>query len=212
MVTLADNNPAKNLFGKTRQAILSLLYGHPEESFYLRQISRITGSGVGSVQRELKKLSDAGIIRRTFSGRHVYFQANQESPVFEGLKNLISPSGGKSAVAEVVSSCTAVPDKRMIMRRIAASRRKLAAFCRGHNIRKLALFGSILREDFDSESDVDMLVEFEPGKVPGFAFFGIQEELSKMLGRKVDLRTPEELSRYFREQVMREAKILYVGE
>jgi len=63
-------------------------------------------------------------------------------------------------------------------------------FCRKHHIRKLSLFGSVLREDFRPDSDVDVLVEFEPGKTPGFAFVDVQDELSELLGRKVDLHTP----------------------
>lgn len=86
---------------------------------------------------------------------------------------------------------------------------EIAAFCRRHHIRQLALFGSILREDFDPASDVDVLVEFEPGQAPGLAFFAMEEELSRILGRKVDLNTPQFLSRYFRDEVLREAEVLY---
>lgn len=86
---------------------------------------------------------------------------------------------------------------------------KIAAFCRRHHIRQLALFGSVLREDFAPTSDVDILVEFEPGHVPGLSFFSMEEELSQILGRKVDLNTPQFLSRYFRDQVQREAEVLY---
>lgn len=87
----------------------------------------------------------------------------------------------------------------------------LAEFCRRHGIRRLALFGSVLRDDFTPESDVDVLVEFEPGRTPGFAFFGLQDDLSNMLGRRVDLKTPQCLSKYFVNEVLREAKDLYVA-
>jgi hypothetical protein len=86
---------------------------------------------------------------------------------------------------------------------------EIAAFCRRHHIRQLALFGSVLREDFNPASDVDVLVEFEPGHVPGLAFFTMQEELSRILGRQVDLNTPQFLSRYFRDEVLRNAQVLY---
>ena len=86
----------------------------------------------------------------------------------------------------------------------------IAAFCRPRHIRKFALFGSVLRGDFGPESDVDVLVEYEPGRVPGFDFFTHQEELAGMLGRKVDLHTPNSLSKYFREEVLREAEVLCV--
>ena len=71
--------------------------------------------------------------------------------------------------------------------RIQIPKERITDFCRQHHIRKLAIFGSALRDDFGSDSDVDVLVEFEPGHVPGLAFFGIEQELSAILGRKVDL-------------------------
>ena len=92
---------------------------------------------------------------------------------------------------------------------IPIDKKKIAAFCKRHHIRKLALFGSVLRDDFRPESDVDVLVEFEKGHVPGFAFFGLQEELSRILGRKVDLHTPKFLSRYFRDRVLSQAEVQY---
>ena len=88
---------------------------------------------------------------------------------------------------------------------------KIAKFCRRHHIRKLAVFGSALREDFRPDSDLDVLVEFEPGHTPGLAFFGMEQELSEMLGRSVDLNTPQFLSPYFREKVLAEAEVQYVA-
>jgi len=86
---------------------------------------------------------------------------------------------------------------------------ELAAFCRRHHIRRLALFGSVLRDDFGPDSDVDVLVDFEPGCVPGFAFFEMEGELSDLLGRKVDLNTPGFLNRHFRQRVLAEAEVHY---
>lgn len=86
---------------------------------------------------------------------------------------------------------------------------KIADFCQRHHIRKLALFGSILHGDFRPDSDLDVLVEFDPGHVPGLAFFGMERELSAILGRKVDLNTPQCLSRYFRDEVVAEAEVVY---
>lgn len=87
---------------------------------------------------------------------------------------------------------------------------KLSAFCRRRHIRRLALFGSVLRKDFRPESDVDVLVEFEPGRTPGFAFVSIQEELSALLGnRKVDLVSPRFLNRRIRDQVLKDAELVY---
>ena len=86
---------------------------------------------------------------------------------------------------------------------------EIAAFCRRHHVRKLALFGSVLREDFRPDSDVDVVVNFEPGFVPGLAFFSFEQELSELFGRQVELFTPEFLSRYFRDSIMAEAAVLY---
>lgn len=86
---------------------------------------------------------------------------------------------------------------------------RLAAFCQRHHIRKLALFGSVLRDDFTPESDVDVLVEFEPGYTPGLAFFAIQDDLSALLGRTVDLNTRGWLSGYFRDEIEAEAQVQY---
>lgn len=95
--------------------------------------------------------------------------------------------------------------------RLEVPRDRLAELCRRHGIRRLALFGSVLRDDFGPESDVDVLVEFEAGRTPGFGFVAIQEELAALLGREVDLNTPNGLSRYFREQVVREAEVVYAA-
>lgn len=91
---------------------------------------------------------------------------------------------------------------------------KIADFCRRNHIRKLSLFGSVLRDDFGPESDIDVLVEFEAGHVPGFfRLFDMEEELSSLLGwRKVDLRTPEDLSRYFRDEVLAQSWVQYGQE
>lgn len=86
---------------------------------------------------------------------------------------------------------------------------RIADFCRRHHIRRLALFGSVLRDDFGPDSDVDALVEFEPGHVPGLAFFRMERELSDLLGRRVELHTPGFLSPHFRDRVLEEAQVEY---
>ena len=93
--------------------------------------------------------------------------------------------------------------------RVPYDRRRLTEFCRRHHIRRLAFFGSVLREDFGPDSDIDVLVEFEPGHVPGLGFFSMEEELGQILGRKVDLNTPGFLSPHFRDEVLREAETGY---
>ena len=93
--------------------------------------------------------------------------------------------------------------------RILVPQAEIEAFCRRNHIRRLALFGSVLRDDFTPDSDVDVLVEFEPGKTPGFEFIAVQDELSEILGREVDLNTPDCLSKYFRPDVLATAEVLY---
>lgn len=92
------------------------------------------------------------------------------------------------------------------------NRDKITDFCERHHIRQLAIFGSALRDDFGPDSDVDVLVDFLPSRTPGFfGLFEMEEELSGLLGgHKVDLRTPQDLSRYFREQAVATAEVQYV--
>ncbi len=94
---------------------------------------------------------------------------------------------------------------------LSVPRADLAAFCRAHDIKRLALFGSALREDFGPDSDIDLLVEFEPDRIPGLlGIAGMEKELSELFaGRKVDLRTAEDLSPYFRQKVLDSAEVQY---
>jgi predicted nucleotidyltransferase len=122
------------LFGKTRRAVLALLYSHPDESFYLRQIARVTGAGMGSLQRELKQLSEAGIIRRSEIGRQAFFKANADCPVFSELRNLIIKTFG---VADV----------------LRAALSPLAG-----DIQVAFIFGSMAGGEFKQGSDLDVMV------------------------------------------------------
>jgi predicted nucleotidyltransferase len=98
----------------------------------------------------------------------------------------------------------------MSTRRLKVDREAVAAFCTRHGIRRLALFGSVLRADFRPDSDVDVLVEFEPDVTVGLiTLAGMEAELAELLGRRVDLRTAAELSPYFRDQVLAEARVEY---
>jgi predicted nucleotidyltransferase len=135
MITLSGlANPSRLLFGKSRGAVLSLLYGHPDESFYLRQVARLVRFGLGPVQRELKLLTEAGLIRRSVSGRQVYFQADSSSPLFPELKSLITKTVG---VSDVI--------RRAL---IPLEGRIKAAF----------IYGSIAAGGENRDSDIDLLV------------------------------------------------------
>ncbi len=97
----------------------------------------------------------------------------------------------------------------LVSSRISIPADAVRDFCVRNHVRRLALFGSVLRDDFTDRSDVDVLIEYEPGKTPGLAFFRHQRELAKLLGRDIDLNTPRFLGRYYEDHVRREALPIY---
>ena len=96
--------------------------------------------------------------------------------------------------------------------RFPISKNQIADFCRRHHVLKLSLFGSLLRDDFGPNSDVDVLVEFSPdARVGLFKLYDLEQELSKLLGgRRIDMNTPKSLSKHFRDEVLAEAEVVYV--
>jgi len=97
----------------------------------------------------------------------------------------------------------------MTRSRIEIPKEIIKDFCRRNHIRRLSLFGSVLRDEFTDDSDIGVLVEFRPGVSVGLRFFSMERELSELLGRKVDLNTPRFLSKYFRDRVMNEVAVQY---
>jgi predicted nucleotidyltransferase len=94
--------------------------------------------------------------------------------------------------------------------KISVPKDRIAEFCRRNRIRKLSFFGSVLRDDFSLQSDIDVLIEFEPGTRVGFIrFAGFAIELEEILGHRVDLNTPNGLSRYFRDEILSQAEVMY---
>jgi hypothetical protein len=85
---------SKVLFGQSRRSILSLLYGHTDQQFYLREIARRAGTGIGATQRELGQLTDAGLVHRAQRGHQVYYQANRQNPIFAELKSILAKTSG----------------------------------------------------------------------------------------------------------------------
>jgi len=198
IVTKMKTNTGKKdlssiLFGKTRQAILSLLYGQPDESYYLRQIVRRTGFGLGPVQRELKQLTDAGIIRRRDSGHQVYYYANQDSPVFKELKSLITKTVG---IGDTLRTALTPLANRITV-----------AF----------VYGSIARGEENHRSDVDLLVV---GDVSFSEVVKALRNAQETLGREINptvypvaefrSRTAEE--HYFIRDVLSGEKIFVIGD
>lgn len=149
---------AEALFGKTQQAVLALLFGQPDRSFYLRQISAIAGRGASQVQKELDNLTRAGLITREPRGNQVWFQADPSSPVFPELKSLVAKTFG---IADVV-------------------RETLAPFTR--KIRIAFIYGSVARGEHDASSDVDVLVV---GPIAPSRLAPAQVRLHEVLGRRV---------------------------
>ena len=150
---------SKALFGKTRQAVMSLLYGHADEAYYLRQIARATGISLGPVQRELKQLSDAGIINRTVQGHQVYFQANQDCPIFTELKGLLTKTAG---VGDVLRSALTSLSNRIDL-----------AF----------VYGSVARGNEGRQSDIDLLVV---GSIEFADIVSALQGAQKMLEREIN--------------------------
>jgi predicted nucleotidyltransferase/predicted transcriptional regulator with HTH domain len=192
------------IFGsKLRAKVLVYLFTHTDDRFYVRQLTALIVEDSTNVSRELARLENIGILVSTVEGKQKYYQVNRKSPVFKQIKGLMTQMNALEPPAPKSS-----PDR--LNQRLRVDKRKLAAFCRQNHIRTLSLFGSVLRDDFKPESDIDVLVEFQPGQSPGFLQLGsMEEELSQLTGgRKVDLRTPQDLSKQFRDRVLKEAVVL----
>ncbi|MFZ5539037.1 MAG: nucleotidyltransferase domain-containing protein [Pseudomonadota bacterium] len=180
------------LFGKTQQAVLGMLFGQPERSFYLRELAAAAGGGISQVQRELARLTEAGLVVREPRGRQVWFRANPESPVFFELKSLISKTAG---IADVL-------------------RAALEPFAR--RIQAAFVYGSVARGEHDAASDVDVLVI---GKLRPAALAPTKLALGARLGRPVQfvVLSPAEWKKrlaesdHFTLNVFRQPKIWLIG-
>jgi predicted nucleotidyltransferase len=181
------------LFGKTRQAVLGLLYMNPDNSYYFRQIVRLTGVAQGGVQRELKQLVEAGLVTFVRRGRQTYYQATRECPVFDELRRLMTKTAG---LADILRSALKPLSER---------------------IRCAFVFGSYARGGAGNSSDVDVIVIGDVG------FCEVSEALmaaQSLLGREVNSAVfPEsefaEKARqgtHFISDVLKNAKIFLVGD
>jgi predicted nucleotidyltransferase len=180
------------LFGKTRRSILALFLTKPDKAFYLRQVARITGSGLGSVQREVENLAKGGVIARKKQGRQVFFQANTDSPVFVDLKNLIVKTSGMVDVL----------------------RDALARF--GDGICAAFVYGSFAKGRERTESDVDVFII---GEVAFDAVVSAFSEAQSRIGREINpsVYSPQEYKTkvkkggYFITSVLKGPKIFVIG-
>ena len=184
---------SKTLFSKTRRAVLSLLYSHVDDAYYLRQIVRAAGVGLGTVQRELKQLSDAGIIRRIVRGHLVYYQANPQCPVFAEVKNLVVKTVGVGAALQ--AALTPLGDRIDV------------AF----------IYGSIARSEEHRDSDIDVLVV---GKVTFAEIVSSLSEAQKTIGREInptvyppaEFRSKLAAGHHFLSSVLRGPMFFLIGD
>ena len=193
---------ADALFTRTQQAVLGLLFARTEQRFSLGEIVRTARKGTGAVHRELGRLEAAGLVAVFASGRSKLYQADRASPVFAELSGLMPKL---AAAVPVLRSPAAVYGA-------APAAAKLASLCRKYHVRRLGLFGSAARGEAAPESDVDLLVEFEPGKAPSFwAEPEMREAFGALFGgRRVDLVPPAALENPFRRKsILRDLKVLY---
>jgi predicted nucleotidyltransferase len=181
------------LFARSRRAVLAVLYGHPDQEFYLRQVIRASGGGAGGVQRELDRLAKAGILRRTVRGSQVYFQANADCPVYEELKALVAKTAG---AADLLRAALAPIADR---------------------IRVAFVFGSMARAQQRAGSDVDLLVV---GNVAFSEVVAALADAQAKLGREVNptVYPPEEFigkvcsGHHFLRGVLKREKIFLIGD
>lgn len=181
------------LFGKTKRAILALLFGHTDEAYYVREISRVAEVGLGAAQRELKRLSDAGIVRRTVRGHQVYYQANPDCPVFPELRGLVMKTAGGPDVLQAALAPLA------------------------DRIRVACIYGSLATGAVQRGSDVDLLVVGDVAFGEIVAALGAAQE---KLGREVNptvyplAEFQQKLAEghHFLTRVVRGPKVFVIGD
>jgi predicted nucleotidyltransferase len=181
------------IFGQTRGRILTLLYGHPDQTFFIRQISREIDTSIGTVQRELGTLSQIGLIVRSVSGRQVYYKANRNHPVFAEIHSLIAKTVG---VFQLLGSALAPFAKRVSL-----------AF----------VYGSMARQDENAGSDVDLMI------VGDVALDEILMQLApveRVLGRPInptlysvnEFKSRLQSGNHFLRSVLSGEKVLLIGD
>jgi predicted nucleotidyltransferase len=188
-----ENLLCSGLFGKTRQAVLALLYGRADSSFYTKQILDAVKIGRGTVQRELKNLTDTGIIIREVQGRQVYYRANARCPIFDELKSIVRKTFG---VADVI-------------------RQSLAT--NADKIRVAFIFGSVAKSTDDRRSDIDLMVV---GKISFGDVVSLLTPAEQKLAREVnpvvypiaEFKKKVKEDHHFVKTVLEDEKIFVIGD
>ena len=181
------------LFNKTSRGLLALLYGRPDESFYVSQIVQLLGSGSGAVQRELKMMTEAGIIVREAKGNLVYYHANSSSPIFGELKNIVRKTFG---VADIIRESLAPISKK---------------------IRAAFIFGSVARSSDDRASDIDVMVigDISFAKISAAVSHAeklIHREINPVVYPPVEFKQKVKADHHFVKTVLQGEKIFLVGD
>ena len=191
-ITDYEKKLSSYLFNKTRRGLLALLFGRPDESFYVNQIVQRLGSGSGAVQRELKMMTEAGIVVRERKGNLVYYQANSNSPIFNELKNIVRKTFG---VADVIRDSLAPISKK---------------------IRVAFIYGSVAKSADDRASDIDIMII---GNVSFAAVSSaisraeetIQREINPVVYPVAEFKKKVKEDHHFVKTVLHDEKIFLIG-
>jgi predicted nucleotidyltransferase len=197
------------LFSKAQRRVLGLLFGHAERSFYANEIVRAARAGVGAVQRELEGLAAAGLVTVSRLGNQKHYQANRASPIFDELRSIVAKVLPAAPVLQQPRAEYAVGARGP---RLRIPKKAIAALCRKYGVRKLSVFGSAARGAMTPESDVDLMLEFDPAsKTSLWDYPAMQEEFSALFDhRRVEFASPEILRNPFRRKtILPDLKTLY---
>lgn len=192
-ITNYENRLSSYLFNKTRRGLLALLFGRPDESFYVNQIVQRLGSGSGAVQRELKMMTEAGIVVREKKGNLVYYRANSSSPIFNELKNIVRKTFG---VADVIRGSLAPLSK---------------------NIGVAFIFGSVAKSADDRASDIDVMIIGEVSFADVSSAISpaeklIQREINPVVYPPAEFKQKVKEDHHFVKTVLEDERIFLVGD
>jgi len=189
------------LFSKAQRRVLGLLFGHSERSFYANEIVRAARAGVGAVQRELEGLAAAGLVTVSRVGNQKHYRANRGSPIFEELRSIVAKvlPAGRTAGLTAGPAAPALQQPRAQYAvsakaaRLRIPKKEIAALCRKYGVKKLSVFGSAARGEMNPESDVDLMLEFDPAsKTSLWDYPAMQDDFSALFDhRKVEFASPE---------------------
>ena len=192
MSTVDDQVAGRSLFGHTRSALLAMLYGHADQSFYVRQLVRAVGAGHGAVQRELKHLTEMGLVLRRTQGNQVLYQANSQSPIFSEVKSLITKTVG---IHDVIRS---------------------ALVSLGSEIQIAFVYGSVARQKERADSDVDLMILGNASfsdvvSALGPAQTALGREINPTLFPVSEFRSKLAAGNHFLRSVMKEKRLFVLG-